>query len=307
MPTRAPARLKISMIRCRRGWQDRRAPWDGASSDARARGRRPSYSAPDADATQPRNTSTSIQPTKAAAPPMPTLTREERLQIGKRRLTNVLGNHNIAVARTLEQKISDAGPPDQRIDPHILTEARNELQQEGRILELRRRNTPWYHLSNTPQSVPIRQNTKRCSATTTFGSAMIPMNACSVSSATTFPRCCQERGSGSTPSRTSFSSTRRAQWITRNLPAERDAAKGVNPRISGFSSPFNEDPLQSSAPRDPKERTFAPKQLLLFRVFWWCALPTRFNPMVQGLTEVRGIDRDVQMPARYPVLKLLIL
>ena len=29
-----------------------------------------------------------------------------------------------------------------------------------------------------------------------FGSAMIPMNTCSVSSATTFPGCCQERGSG---------------------------------------------------------------------------------------------------------------
>ena len=33
--------------------------------------------------------------------------------------------------RTLEQKISDAGPNDQRIDPHILTEVRNDLLVRG--------------------------------------------------------------------------------------------------------------------------------------------------------------------------------
>jgi cell envelope opacity-associated protein A len=49
-----------------------------------------------------------------------------------------LRSHVIACARILERKISDAGPTNQRIDPHILTEARKEPAEKGSILEIRR-------------------------------------------------------------------------------------------------------------------------------------------------------------------------
>src|SRR5688572_1250177 len=52
--------------------------------------------------------------------------------------------------RTLEQKISDAGPFPQRVDPHVLTTARNELRDTGHLLRLVRRNIPWFHLPDTP-------------------------------------------------------------------------------------------------------------------------------------------------------------
>ena len=51
--------------------------------------------------------------------------------------------------RTLEQKISDAGPGDQRIDPHILLASRNDLLEEGRIAQLKHRNVKWYYLPET--------------------------------------------------------------------------------------------------------------------------------------------------------------
>src|SRR5258708_454768 len=52
--------------------------------------------------------------------------------------------------RTLEMKISDAGPFDQRIDPHILTEARNELIAAGEVLvhQASPNRPPWYYLGN---------------------------------------------------------------------------------------------------------------------------------------------------------------
>lgn len=73
--------------------------------------------------------------------------RQERIQIARRRLLNVLRTHTLALGRTLEQKIADAGPYNQRIDPHVLTQARNALEREGRLLRLPRANTPWFHLS----------------------------------------------------------------------------------------------------------------------------------------------------------------
>jgi hypothetical protein len=49
----------------------------------------------------------------------------------------------------LEQKISDAGPYNQRIDPHILTD-RNRLTDEGVIATVTREGAPWYYAGNTP-------------------------------------------------------------------------------------------------------------------------------------------------------------
>ncbi len=78
---------------------------------------------------------------------MPRLPRADRLVLAQRRLRSVLTTHLVANARTLEQKISDAGPNHQRIDPHILTIARRALQASGDIIELP--GGPWYHLRTT--------------------------------------------------------------------------------------------------------------------------------------------------------------
>jgi len=44
---------------------------------------------------------------------------EERIEIAKRRIVSNLRTYTVANLRTLEQKIADAGPPGQRIDPHL--------------------------------------------------------------------------------------------------------------------------------------------------------------------------------------------
>ena len=62
-----------------------------------------------------------------------------RIELGKKRLQSVLSRHTVAMARTLEQKISDAGPSGQRVDPAYLTKALQELRAEGRVT-LRWRN-----------------------------------------------------------------------------------------------------------------------------------------------------------------------
>jgi hypothetical protein len=75
------------------------------------------------------------------------VTREERIAIGQKRLLSVLGRHVVAPMRTLEQKISDAGPSNQRIDPHLLTIAQKRLIASGEIVRFLRKNRPWYHVS----------------------------------------------------------------------------------------------------------------------------------------------------------------
>jgi hypothetical protein len=75
----------------------------------------------------------------------------DRIALAQKRLLRVLGNHTVASARTLEQKISDAGPFPQRIDPHILTAARDGLAREGKILVLKR-SAPWFYLPGTPEA-----------------------------------------------------------------------------------------------------------------------------------------------------------
>ncbi len=102
---------------------------------------------------------------------MARLTRQDRRQIAARRLVNILTQLTVASARTLEQKISDAGPNDQRIDPHILTEVRRELARRGRILETKKDNSPWFSLDDAdPKKVqrrldelaPLHQSLNRC-------------------------------------------------------------------------------------------------------------------------------------------------
>ena len=52
--------------------------------------------------------------------------------------------------RTLEQKISDAGPSNQRIDPHILNIARKTLIEERQIEQIGRGGAAWLYLPETP-------------------------------------------------------------------------------------------------------------------------------------------------------------
>jgi hypothetical protein len=84
---------------------------------------------------------------------MPRLSRSDREAIAKKRLVNILRSHGIATARTLEQKISDAGPNDQRIDPHVLTVVRNAMVRANQIRRLTYDNVPWFALPETPENV----------------------------------------------------------------------------------------------------------------------------------------------------------
>jgi len=82
---------------------------------------------------------------------------QSRAGIAARRLGSILRAHIVATARTLEQKISDAGPGNQRVDPHILTEARNDLVKSGVLTRLLSKSVPWFHLSTAnPQDVGAR-------------------------------------------------------------------------------------------------------------------------------------------------------
>ena len=73
-----------------------------------------------------------------------------RNRVARDRLVRVLANHGIATARTLEQKIADAGPGNLRVDPHVLTPVRNALIEEGRIRVIEEGGVPWFHLPETP-------------------------------------------------------------------------------------------------------------------------------------------------------------
>ena len=76
---------------------------------------------------------------------------------GVRRLRNILRRHTAASARILEQKISDAGPTNQRIDPHILTEARTFLLKKDEIVMENHSGVPWFYLKGTdPEQVKAR-------------------------------------------------------------------------------------------------------------------------------------------------------
>jgi hypothetical protein len=73
-----------------------------------------------------------------------------RHELAIKRLRNILRSHVVASARILEQKISDAGPTNQRIDPHILTTARHSLTKRGEIVTINRGGVPWFHLEEAP-------------------------------------------------------------------------------------------------------------------------------------------------------------
>jgi len=80
-----------------------------------------------------------------------------RRQLARKRLVNVLLSHGAACARTLEQKIADAGPNNQRIDPHVLTPERNGLVREGILDKTKRYGVNWFFLTDSdPEVVDAR-------------------------------------------------------------------------------------------------------------------------------------------------------
>jgi|SRR6266550_6532325 len=80
------------------------------------------------------------------------MTRAERQDIAKARLVKILKTYKAAAARTLEQKISDAGPNPMRVDPHILTSHVANWNRTSRILRINRDNSTWYALTSTPEA-----------------------------------------------------------------------------------------------------------------------------------------------------------
>lgn len=79
--------------------------------------------------------------------------RAERIELGKRRVLNILRAQTVACDRTLEQKISDAGPNPVRVEPSVLTESRKSLVREGAIVVERRGKVSWYYVKGTRKEV----------------------------------------------------------------------------------------------------------------------------------------------------------
>jgi hypothetical protein len=78
--------------------------------------------------------------------------KAQRIAIAERRILSILKKQTVATLRTLEQKISDAGPNPQRVEPFLISTARNNLVRKGVIRELQRAGgSRWYHLIAWPQ------------------------------------------------------------------------------------------------------------------------------------------------------------
>lgn len=73
----------------------------------------------------------------------------ERVLTGERRIINILRKHGVATMRMLEQKISDAGPGPQRVDPHLLTRSRTSLTQKGVLLTRKWKGNQWHRLAES--------------------------------------------------------------------------------------------------------------------------------------------------------------
>lgn len=80
------------------------------------------------------------------------MNRTEWVRLARNRLAKVLYKRKVCTDRTLEQKISDAGPNNQRVEPLILTQARKLMLNLGEIKKIDRGRTPWFHLSITPMN-----------------------------------------------------------------------------------------------------------------------------------------------------------
>src|ERR1035438_2956144 len=74
---------------------------------------------------------------------------QARTALGAKRIVNILRKHGIATMRMLEQKISDAGPNPQRVDPHILTKSRIALSNKNVLLTRLSAGNQWHYLAES--------------------------------------------------------------------------------------------------------------------------------------------------------------
>jgi hypothetical protein len=87
------------------------------------------------------------------------LAAAERINIALRRVVNILDEHGVCGIRTLEAKISEAGPGGQRVDPHLLSIALHDLVARRRVLTLTHASTgnqAWYAYPRQRQHLPPR-------------------------------------------------------------------------------------------------------------------------------------------------------
>lgn len=74
--------------------------------------------------------------------------RIERETIARTRILNILQKQGAANLRTLEHKIADAGPYNQRVQPHIITSAKQALLRHGDLAITDYERSQWFHLAN---------------------------------------------------------------------------------------------------------------------------------------------------------------
>lgn len=77
---------------------------------------------------------------------------EARIALARKRLASVLTRHVVANQRTLEQKISDAGPTNQRIEPVLLGRAMSRMREAGELATLSDSGTNWHYLPDMPKA-----------------------------------------------------------------------------------------------------------------------------------------------------------
>ncbi|HEX8817164.1 MAG TPA: hypothetical protein VF753_16825 [Terriglobales bacterium] len=96
-------------------------------------------------------------------------------------MLNILKAQIVSCDRTLEQKISDAGPNPQRVEPSVLTVARKELVAQGVIRIKQAGKVPWYYLNGTyeprvehrmKELVPLHEETQRGTFTHRLGQTL---------------------------------------------------------------------------------------------------------------------------------------
>jgi hypothetical protein len=78
----------------------------------------------------------------------------KRLALALRRIKSVLRTNIVCHLRTLEQKICDAGPINQRIDPHVVTNALRLLKNDL-FVEQSPSGGRWFRLRDAPQAEAV--------------------------------------------------------------------------------------------------------------------------------------------------------
>jgi hypothetical protein len=88
--------------------------------------------------------------------------KPERLQIAKRRIKNILRTRLYANIRQLESKIAEAGPSDQRCDPHVISQALRELAMKKEITsEIGPHQARFYYLPSLADTPELAARKKR--------------------------------------------------------------------------------------------------------------------------------------------------